>query len=578
MVISEKYIYPRPDFIRRDWVSLSGEWSFDFDDSEELKYDSPLTKKIQVPFPYQSPASGIGTSEYHPVMWYGKTFEAAPKENRRTLLHFGAVDHEAEVWLNGRYLGSHSGGYTPFRFDVTDFIKAGTNALAVRVRDDRSLNQLRGKQIWKDEPSGCHYIPVSGIWQEVWLETAGSTYIEKVLYTPDLDSRSVRADITLSGEVKGRISLEVTKNGEPVSELRQSVNGKKAECTIHLSDVGFDDNRDVNWSPARPHLFDVSVTLDSGDGTDTVETYFGIRKISVDKNHVYLNNSQYYFRMILDQGYWEEGIYRPADDEGFRKDVELALALGFNGARKHQKIEDPKFYYWADVLGLMVWGELPSFYVLDGDSEREAEATMRDFIERDYNHPCITAWVPFNESWGLRKLLGDSRHVDFANGMYYLIRSADPTRLVSTNDGWENLGNTDISSVHDYRTYTGELKEYYSDTSFFDSGSARTGHPYLIPGEKYSGQPVMLTEFGGKRIAGSTGWGYEIPVEDAEAYIKSISDDMENILTTPTFCGYCYTQLTDVYQETNGLLYMNREPKADIERLKEIFGRNPLIF
>lgn len=579
----EKGNFPRPDFIRTDYQTLNGEWEFDFDDDGTLSRsferggDLQLEKTIRVPFPYQSPASGIDDAVDHDVMWYRRSFTVpAEKLEKTALLKFGAVDHEAEVWLNGTYLGSHVGGFTPFSFDVSALLFEGENELTVRVTDTCAMDQVRGKQIWDGVPSGCHYIAVSGIWQEVWLEFTSPAHITRVKYTVDFDLICAYVDIDLSKPVVGNVSLKVELEGATVCDFEQSVNGEHLLCTIRLPDISLRDNKHYNWSPERPNLFDVTVTLsDEGGALDTVLTYFGMRKIEVNGDKIFLNNSQYYLRTVLDQGYWTEGIYRPAEDDGFRRDVELTKQLGFNGARKHQKIEDPKYYYWADRLGLLVWGELPSFYSFTDRASRDAVHTMEEFIERDYNHPCIMAWVPFNETWGLRKIVGDPRQANLARCLYYLCHSADNTRLVSTNDGWENVNPTDFISVHDYRSMTPKLVEYYSDPDFIRNGAARTGHPYRLPGEQFGELPILYTEFGGKRIAGDEGWGYDTALESVEAYVADVDNDVSAVVSIPTFCGYCYTQLTDCYQETNGLLYMNREPKADIERLAEIFKKKP---
>lgn len=567
MRIEEKASFPRPDFIRENYLSLNGLWEFGFDDGGEIRSAVRLGKspelglEITVPFPYQSPASGIGSDEKHPYVVYKKRFFAVP--GCGALLHFGAVDHDAEVWLNGVYLGSHSGGYTPFCFEVGDLLKAEDNELIVCVTDEFRRDTVRGKQIWEGEPRGCHYTAVTGIWQEVWLEYVPESYITRVKYITDFDSHSVTAEISFNKEVSGFVSLSVSKLGESVLELKQSVRGRSARCLISFEDCGLNDKALYNWSPKEPNLFDVSVCLECENKTDTVETYFGLRKVGVNDGKFYFNNSQHYLRMVLDQGYWSEGIYRPADDDGFRKDVELTLALGFNSARKHQKVEDPKYYYWADRLGLPVWGELPSFYSFTENACKDAENTLREFIERDFNHPSIIAWVPFNESWGLRNLLGDPKQADFARELYYLCKRLDPSRLVSVNDGWENVCPTDIFGIHDYRRFTKELSAYYSDPGFFGSGAAGTGHPYLVPGEKYSGGAVMLTEFGG--------------VREYDGFTDEIAEDVDNVLRTPTFCGCCYTQLTDVYQEQNGLLFMDRTPKADIEIFSAVFSANKKI-
>lgn len=581
MNITEKAGYPRPDFIRTDWQSLSGEWEFDFDDNGALEQSFAgggelfLSRTIRVPFPYQSPASGIDDQDHHGVMWYRRSFAITSEQLSRTvLLHFGAVDHDAAVWVNGNYVGGHKGGYTPFAFEISRFLHAGENELLVRCEDTLATDQVRGKQFWERQPSGCHYVSVSGIWQEVWLEFAGETYIRQVHFVTDFDDLSVTAEVELSREFTGSLALRVSKEGSAYCEMEQSVKGKSLRITVNFPDYGYQDPKKLVWSPANPHLFDAAFSLlDENDAViDTVDTYFGFRKISTACGHVFLNNSQVYLRMILDQGYWTEGIYRPVDDDAFRVDVELTKQLGFNCARKHQKVEDPKYYYWADRLGLMVWGELPSFYGFTANARNDAANTMREFIDRDFNHPCIIAWVPLNESWGVRHLLGDPRQADFGRMLYHMCKCEDPSRFVSTNDGWENIFPTDVVAVHDYRSINDNVKKVYEDPDVLNTGAARTGHPYLMPGENRGDKPILYTEFGGKRLAEDAGWGYDEAIASVEKYLADMENDVLAVLHIPYMDGFCYTQLYDTYQETNGLLRMDRTPKADMDRIRDIFA------
>lgn len=566
MMISEKAVFPRPNFIRTDYVNLNGSWSFDFDDSGEIlsafikESNLELNKSINVPFPYQSPESGINITDVHENVVYSRTFNIDDKKKDKTvLLHFGAVDHTAKVFVNGKSAGNHAGGYTHFQFDITDLVKVGENELTVFVEDNDSPSQCRGKQIWQGEPSGCHYVAVTGIWQDVWLEFTDEAYITDIHFTSDFNNLSETAEISFNKKICGTITAEFKAGEKDFGKISQSVNGKSCKVTIHFEDYSLRDKNEINWSPARPNLFDVSLSLEYESGKDNVESYFGFRSFEANGDKFYLNNSQYYLKMILDQGYWLEGIYRPKDNDGFRIDVEKTKELGFNGARKHQKIEDPRYYYWADRLGLIVWGELPSFYSFDEKSVEDALTTMKEFVIQARNYPSIAAWVVFNETWGLRKLLGDSRQADFARNLYYLCKTLDPSRLVSTNDGWENLNPTDIITVHDYRTLSEELIEYYGDISFLKNGSGRTGHPYMLPDEEYKGQPIMLTEFGGKRSSISSGWGYDDAELDGKTFRDAVNDDIKRAESLKLFSGYCYTQLTDVYQETNGILNMERQ-------------------
>lgn len=566
MTIIEKADFPRPDFIRSDFLSLNGIWNFDFDDSGLISEKflsegrSQLKKSIKVPFPYQSPESGINVADVHERVVYSRVFElSSDRAGKTVLLHFGAVDHCAAVYINGKLAGVHSGGYTHFQLDITPMIKTGANELTVFVEDTDSPSKCRGKQIWQSEPCGCHYIAVTGIWQDVWLEFTDSVYITQIRFTSDFNNLSETAEITFNKEITGTLTAAFEKSGKRLETITQTVAGRFCRLTLNFDDYGFRDKNEINWSPERPNLIDVSFSLESDSCRDTVESYFGFRRFEAKGDRFYLNNSQYYLKMVLDQGYWRDGIYRPADNDEFRTDVERTKNLGFNGARKHQKVEDPRYYYWADRLGLIVWGELPSFYSFDEFSIDDALSTMKEFVIQARNHPSIAVWVIFNETWGLRKIIGDSRQADFARSLYYLCKTLDPSRLVSTNDGWENINPTDIITVHDYRTLTDELIDYYGDVAFLKNGSGRTGHPYMLPGEEYRGQPIMLTEFGGKRSTQSAGWGYDEADMCGKTFSDAVCDDIKRAERLRIFSGYCYTQLTDVYQETNGILNMERQ-------------------
>lgn len=566
MNISDKSVYPRPNFIRKSILNLNGNWAFDFDDSASykcsfLKGESlNLKREITVPFPYQSPASGINAAEVHERVVYSRFFDIPDGQPGKTaLLHFGAVDHEAAIYVNGRFIGNHCGGYTHFQFDITDYIKESGNEITVFVKDPDSPSQCRGKQIWNGEPSGCHYTAVTGIWQDVWIEFTGSTYITDIRFSCNFDALSETAYITLNRKFCGSITADIRKDGCQFAKITQSINSDKCAVTINFDDYGFKDKKELNWSPNNPNLLDIEFLLETDTETDCVESYFGFRKFEAIGDKLYLNNSQYYLKMVLDQGYWPDGIYRPADNQSFRTDVEKAKELGFNGARKHQKVEDPRYYYWADRLGLIVWGELPSFYSFDEKALGDALSTAKEFIVECRNYPSVVTWVIFNETWGLRKLLGDERQAAFARSLYYLCKSLDPSRLVSTNDGWENLNPTDIITVHDYRTLSEDLIEYYGNISFLKNGSGRTGHPFMLPGEEYKGQPLILSEFGGKKSSSSSGWGYENTGLNGKTFTEAVNEDIIKAEKLKLFSGYCYTQLTDVYQETNGILDMERQ-------------------
>ena len=560
----DRSVYPRPDFIRTEYMSLNGTWEITF------PHDGKLKKNIIVPFPYQSEASGIGMRDHYDTMRYHRSVKLPESsKGKRIILHFGAVDHSARVYINACFATEHSGGYTPFACDITEFVCGDCFDIDVYVTDTRSRSQCRGKQTWDPEPSRVHYYETSGIWQEVWLEFVPDAHIVSIKYTPDLDKLCCYADIRFNKAVSGTLSASVYNHEGTLMQLSASVEGEFARMVFPFDDYGYHDANHLMWTPDIPNLVCVDMTLTCGDIADTVYTYFGMRKVHVFEDRVFLNNVHFYMRLVLDQGYWKEGMYRPADDSGFKKDVELTKAMGFNGVRKHQKFEDPKFLYWADRLGLLVWGELPSFYRFCEDAQKDALRSMEEYIDRDYNHPSLVCYVPINETWGLRHNIGDPRQGDLARCLYYLCKTKDPTRLVSTIDGWENVNPTDILPLHEYREMGERMKQCYDDPAFVtSSSSARAGHPFMSPGEKYEGQPIILTEFS----AAMWPEKYETDAQFLAALRKSVDD----LIDIKSIRGYCYTQLTDVYQERNGLLDMDRNPKLPIEEIAAIFGRNPI--
>lgn len=568
----EREYYPRPDFIRKDWISLDGEWDFSFDKDS-------FDRKIMVPFCYQSKMSGIGETEDHEIVWYRKTFYAdlEKMKGRRLLLKFGAVDYEAFVYVNGCLAGIHKGGSTPFEVDITDYVKEDKTVLTVKVRDGKEADKPRGKQSWTGELFGCWYTPTTGIWQSVWLEYAGDTHITRVKITPRLEEQEALCEVFLSDNRKLEAEIEVTVDsvslGEKVWLGRQTIlceNGY-GKCVIAFPD--WDIRRHyIIWSPKEPNLVDVEVRLKDQQTIDQVSTYFGMRSVEIRKGKVYLNGEELYQRLVLDQGYWPDSLLTPPDGEAIKKDVRLTKEMGFNGARKHQKIDDPRYYYWADRLGLLVWGELPSCYLYNDRTVYHSVNEMMEFIDRDFNHPCMITWVPVNESWGIRNVRTSLQQQNFSNAMIYLIKALDPTRIVSGNDGWEQTEHTDILAIHDYLLQPHNLDKY-DDFAAVIEGRAET-RAVLAEGQTYQGQPVLVTEYGGIAFDnGEGGWGYYNKVQGEDDFLARLEPVTGFLINSGRFAGYCYTQMTDVMQEVNGLLYQDRTPKVGIEKLKKIFGR-----
>ncbi|MFV0342664.1 MAG: glycoside hydrolase family 2 protein [Anaerocolumna sp.] len=582
--------YPRPDYRRNDWTDLSGTWQFafgeEFKNEDKVFSSSSYPRTIEVPFAYQTPMSGINDISYHEILWYRKTFTLPSSMiGKRIFLCFGAVDYEAEVWINNQKLGSHIGGYTPFNFEITKYISdksitQGENVIVVKVKDDTDTAIPRGKQYWKETPDRCWYTPTSGIWQMVWLEAVEAKPINHIKLEPDIDNNRFIASVTVDEYQKGdRINLIVNYKGITVKEIIASLDGKRTEIVVALKAEDAIDEVHY-WTPETPNLYDVTFRLyHEGKSLDTVETYFGMRKVSVDEGRFLLNNRPYFLKMILDQGYWQESGLTPPNIESLCHDIEMTKEYGFNGSRKHQKIEDPRFYYLADVFGLIVWGEVPSAYEFCDQEMENITRDFQEFIKRDGNHPCIVAWVPLNESWGVRKIVTDRRQQEFGKMLYFMAKAYDPGRLVSTNDGWENV-ESDILSIHDYASTGEEIsKKYTKEALEKPEGLFPGGRRLLSYGDKMDANKrmVMVTEYGGIALRTDTSgnnWGYGDSEVDLESVIARFQDVTSAIVNIPGCCGYCYTQLTDVYQEVNGLLDSNHNIKISPDRIRKIIDKS----
>ena len=588
--------YPRPQFRRQDWINLNGEWSFAFDDSnaglakgwqnvntDDLRSDgSPFDRRIIVPFCYQSERSGIGETAFHDVVWYARTFEHTPANEEHLLLHFGAVDYRATVWVNGECVVSHEGGHTPFSVDVTHALKGEENVIVVRAEDpSRDVTIPRGKQYWREESEGIFYTRTTGIWQTVWLEPVNRSRVGSLRLTPNVDAASIELEAAVEGIEPGMsLRVSVDLDGEPVLEDTFRLHSSFVERSLPLVRRGEAPGESrlaawtgiALWSPEDPNLYDLSLELldEGGEVLDTVESYFGMRKIETKDGKVYLNGRPYYQRLVLDQGYFPEGILTAPTDDDLRGDIELAKEMGFNGARKHQKVEDPRWLFWADTLGFLVWGEMANAYQYSPDYVRRITAEWQEAVRRDYSHPCIVAWVPMNESWGVPNLAERRDQISHLLALYHLTRSLDQTRPVVSNDGWEHAL-TDLCAIHDYRDAGSLAKSYATPESTVTSEPAN--RPIYVPGHGYRGEPVLITEFGGIAFSGDeTGWGYST-VANADEFLERYESLIDALLQSEPVQGFCYTQLTDVEQEVNGLLTYDRRPKVDLTRMREITSR-----
>lgn len=575
--------YPCPQFRRKEWLSLNGEWEFSYDDLDEgivLGYDTGRVKlplKINVPFTYQYQASGIGDTALHERVWYRRTFKV--NTAKRALLCFNGCDYATDVWVNGSHVISHIGGFTPFSADITPFLqKNGENAIVVRCFDPYDPAIPRGKQSWTGERFTCWYIPNTGIWQSVWIDYFDEDCIETYQLTPDYDKCCVAGEIvTLHGKAT-EAEIEISFGGKTVKKVRFALDGKRTRYSVRLMEPDFVDTS-YAWTPDNPVLFHTVFRLFfKGKCVDEAQTRFGLRKISADGNRVCLNNAPIYQRLILDQGYWDESGLTAPSVEAIKKDIQLALSMGFNGARKHQKFEDPYFYYYAEELGFLTWCEMPSAYHFCSEEIKRISAEWYEIVTVARNFTSVICYVPLNESWGIRNVVDDEEQLNFVRSVYYATKALDSSRLINTNDGWECPDTTDIIGIHDY-AYDGVLffSKYCAERYDDVYPQSRRLMSY---GCKYSGQPVLLTEFGGIAMKGEEengNWGYNSGASNAEEFFKRYKNLLKAIYDNVEFQGFCYTQLTDVQQEVNGLLTSERQPKFDLDIIKALTTQNKQI-
>lgn len=502
-----------------------------------------------VPFCPESRLSGIG-EQPGDVVWYRRRFRVAQADCQ--YLHFGAVDYRAAVWVNGIEVGRHEGGHTSFSIDIAHAVHGGENVLVVRADDPMSDKTIpRGKQYWKAMPEAIFYTPTTGIWQTVWLEPLPKRHIRGLDLTVDSDVGTVDFDVA----AEGNLELVASLDGEVVARW----SGPAGKGRLRPDKI-------VAWRPESPRLYDLLVRLfdPAGQETDRVESYFGMRKVGTANGRFLLNGEPYVQRLVLDQGYFPGGLLTAASDTELRRDIELAKAYGFNGARKHQKIEDRRWLYWADVLGFLVWYEMPSFYEHSPAAETRLSAEWMEAVLRDRGHPSIVAWAPANESFGLQQV-DDATRARFLVELYELTHRLDATRPVISNDGWEHAL-TDLCTLHDYAP-PAELQRRYRSLQTTLDPSARPHPPYL-PDFGYRGEPILVSEFGGLKL-GADGWGY-VEVANHDEFLDIYRGLINALMDRGPVEGFCYTQLTDVEQERNGLLTADRAPKLDPALLQPI--------
>ncbi len=565
--------YPRPQLVRPDWQSLCGEWDFGFGEevTETDALNGKLPRKITVPFAYQTKASGIGLEEHHSSVWYSK--KIGKKVGKRTVLNIDGADYETGVFVNGKFIGTHTGAYSRFSFDLTDHLSENENILTIFCKDDDHPIQVRGKQRWEGTNFGCWYVETTGIYKPVWLEYVDDIHLESLKITPSIKDYTVRFDFAVNKpshdvEVKFAISYD----GKPICCARVSADDVENSVSLKLESRQLTYQVE-HWSVGNPALYDVDITVYKNDlAVDTLGSYFGLREYVTKSDKILLNNVPFYARLVLDQGYWKESGITPPSEDALIKDILLSKEMGFNGARKHQKVEDERYFYYADILGFTVWCELPSNHWACDKATRDITREWLDIVSQNYNHPSLVTWVVFNESWGVRNIMVNEAQSNLATGLYYLTKSIDTMRPVISNDGWMHA-KSDILTIHHYEQDGDRLYSYYNDLSKLTEGNIN-GYQHLpfADGYSYEGQPIIMSEFGGTAYTGETNdvcWGYGNGVADDSEYIGRLTG-LVNAVNRMNISGYCYTQITDVEQEVNGILRADRTPKVSLENIRKI--------
>ncbi|MDK8180335.1 sugar-binding domain-containing protein [Paenibacillus sp. UMB4589-SE434] len=570
--------YPRPQFIREQWINLNGDWQFEMDHGCSgkarglQKDDVTLNQSIVVPFCPESSLSGIGNTDFMNAVWYKRSF-ATPEawSNGRTLLHFGAVDYKAEVWINEKLVGSHRGGYSSFSFDITHALKHGDNTITVYAEDHiRSGLQPRGKQSGEYHSHGCDYTRTTGIWQTVWLEYVPQTYISSFRITPDPENACIHLEAKINGAVKGlQLTCDASFEDKSMGSASVNIGSSLAKLTLSLTDVHL-------WQVGSPNLYDLNLSLVcDGSIIDSAISYFGLRSIHLDGMAVRINGKSVFQRLVLDQGFYPEGIYTAPSDDDLKRDIEISIGLGFNGARLHEKMFEPRFLYWADKLGYLVWGEHAN-WGLDISTPQGLLRFLPEWIEgveRDFNHPSLIGWCPFNETWDSGN--GARQDNEVLRIVYETTKALDPTRPVIDTSGNFHVV-TDIYDVHDYDQNVDTFRARYAPMA--EDGEVYNTYPDR---QTYGGQPYFVSEYGGiwwnPSQLDQKSWGYGDRPQSEEEFIARYAGLTTTLLDNPKMFGFCYTQLYDVEQEVNGLYTYDRTAKFDPKIIRAINTKKAAI-
>jgi beta-galactosidase/beta-glucuronidase len=583
--------YPRPQFVRPDWLCLNGEWQFEMDlgDSglERGLTKRDLKDRIIVPFCPESSLSGIGHTDFMQAVWYRRTVTIPEAwKGRRVLLHFQAADYDATVWVNGVEVGRHRGGFTPFTCDLHGIASPGETAtIVVRARDDWRPPQPRGKQSQRYENWGCMYTRTTGIWQTVWLEPVPEIALRRPRLTPDVANGMIRLEQPITQNRPGFQVRATLRDADGV------VSTASCAADTDLSprlDLPIPESRRRLWSPRAPHLYDLEIELVDANGrvVDRAASYAGLRSVTLDGQAIKINGEAVFQRLVLDQGYYPDGILTAPTEEALRRDIELSQAVGFNGARLHQKVFEERFLYHADRLGYLVWGEFPDWGAWsgpEGDRHQHGITYAAQWLEtlmRDYSHPCIVGWCALNET---AQPIADRITTldDSTRALFLAAKAMDTTRPVLDASGYSHrVPEADVHDCHDYEQDVEKFRANHAGLAEgrpFQNGPA--DKPWSIP---YRGQPFFVSEFGGTWWNPNVrpddySWGYGRRPESLEEFYKRFQGLCDVLLDNPHMFGYCYTQLTDVYQEQNGIYTFDRRPKFDAERLRRIQARPAAI-
>ena len=559
--------HPKPQMERSTWCNLNGSWQFEIDhgnsgiDRKLFQDDVTLNGSITVPFCPESKLSGVQYVDFMSCVWYKRTVQITEEQkNSRIVLHIGACDYKTTVYVNGKEVGSHKGGYISFSFDISAYVKAGENILTICAQDNTRDRMIPGgKQCPNYYSGGCSYTRTTGIWQTVWLEfMPADAYIEKVKYYPNPNAGT----LTVHAQLKGAAQLRLAAfwEGKKVGETSLCSQGGNEVVSLKLDELHL-------WEVGKGGLYDLELTY----GKDTVKSYFGMRSLRLDGMKFRINEKSVFQRLVLDQGFYPDGIYTAPTDEELRKDVERSMAVGFNGARLHEKIFEERFLYHCDQLGYIVWGEFPN-WGLDISYADSIYGILPEWIEeleRDFNHPAIVGWCPFNETWDEN---GRKQYDDVLRMVYRTTKAIDPTRPCIDTSGNFHV-ETDIFDVHDYdqnpETFTARYNRLMTEGVLEDRFSNR---------QKYTGGPTFVSEYGGIRWSDDVnGWGYGNAPQTEEEFMTRLEGLTDALLNNDQMFGYCYTQLTDIEQEQNGVYYYDRTPKFDTAKLKAIFGKKAAI-